>query len=84
MSARGHPQLRLQVLVDDVADADGRDDFEEVGGQASVEPRRALVLQDLPEEPRHRHLLAAPRRRCKTKIKTSVSDERNTVETLQT
>lgn len=57
MSARRHSQLRLQLLVHDVADADGGDDFEEVGGQASVEPRRALALQDLFEEPGHFHLL---------------------------
>lgn len=47
------------MLVHHVADADCRDDFEEVGGQASVEPCGALVLQDLPEQTRHRHLLAA-------------------------
>lgn len=52
------------MLVHHVADADGGDDFEEVGGQASVEPRRALGLQDLPEETRHGHLLAAHRRSC--------------------
>lgn len=54
---RGHSQLRLQLLVHDVADADGGDDFEEVGRQASVEPRRALRLQDVSEESAHFHLL---------------------------
>lgn len=47
------------MLVHHVANADSGDDFEEVGGQASVEPSRALVLQDLLEESRHCHLLAA-------------------------
>lgn len=45
------------MLVHHVADADGGDDFEEVGGQASVEPHRAFVLQDLPEESGHGDLL---------------------------
>lgn len=47
------------MLVHHVADADGGDDFEEVGGQAPVETSRALVLQDLPEEARHGQLLVA-------------------------
>ena len=67
VSARFHSQLCLHVLIHHVADADGRDDFEEVGGQASVEPRRALGLQDLLEETRHCHLLVAPCCSCKEK-----------------
>ena len=52
------------MLVHHVADADCGDDFEKVGGQASVEARRALVLQDLSEETAHGHLLAALCRSC--------------------
>lgn len=55
--------MRLQVLVHHIADADGGDDFEEVGGETSVEPHGALGLQDLLEETRHRHLLSALCRR---------------------
>lgn len=47
------------MLVHNIADADGRDDFKEVGGQASVKPSGPLVLQDLPEEAGHCHLLLA-------------------------
>lgn len=47
------------MLVHHVADADGGDDFEKVGGQASVETHRALVLQDLPEDPGHGQLRLA-------------------------
>lgn len=45
------------MLVHNVADADGGDDFQEVGGQASVKPSGSLVLQDLPEEAGHGHLM---------------------------
>lgn len=65
--ARGHSQLRLQLLVHHVADADGGDDFEEVGSQASVEPHRALGLQDLFEEPGHFHLLPTFCSSCQNK-----------------
>lgn len=63
VSARLHSELRLQLLVHHVADADGGDDLEEVWRQAPVEPRRALRLHDLPEEARHGNLRAALRRR---------------------
>lgn len=69
VSAGRHSELCFQVLVDHIADADGRDDFEEVGGQASVEPCRTLGLQDLPEEPGHCHLLGSLCRSCRKKKK---------------
>lgn len=59
VSAWRHSQLCLYVLVHHIADADGRDDFEEVGCKAPVESCGALGLQDLPEEPPHCHLCAA-------------------------
>lgn len=66
--------MGLKVLVHHVADADGGDDFEEVGGQASVQPRRTLGLQDLPEEAIHRHLLFVLCCGCKKNtLKHSVS-----------
>lgn len=49
--------MHLQLLIHHVADADSGDDFEEVGRQAPVESRRALGLQDLPEETAHFQLL---------------------------
>lgn len=46
----GHFERRLCSLVDDVADADGRKDLEEVGRDASVEAGQAFLLQDFPSE----------------------------------
>lgn len=57
ISARCHSQLHLQLLVNHIADADGGDDLEEVRCQASVEPSRALGLQDLPEKSTHFQML---------------------------
>lgn len=73
VSARRHPELRLQLLVHHVADADGGDDLEEVWRQAPVEARRALSLHDLLEEARHGNLRTALRRRCRDK--TTFSSE---------
>lgn len=55
-SPRLHPKRGLDVLIHHIADADGWDDLEEVGGQAAVEASGALRLEDLFEEPRHRGL----------------------------
>lgn len=41
------------MLVHDVADADGRDDLQEVWGQTPIETRGALGLHDLLKESRH-------------------------------
>ena len=59
MSARGHTQRRLDVLVHHVADANCWDDLEEVGPQAPVEAGGSLRLEDVSEDARHRHLPAA-------------------------
>ncbi|TNN52428.1 hypothetical protein EYF80_037388 [Liparis tanakae] len=67
VSERLYPELCLQALVHHVADADGRHDLEEVGGEAPVEAPRALGPQDLPEEAGHRHLRGAGDRSWKDK-----------------
>lgn len=79
VSARCHSELCLQLFVHHIADADGGDDFEEIGGQASVEPSRALGLQDLLEETGHCRLLAALCRSCKDREKKhlTLDDVRN-------
>ena len=51
------PQTGPHVLVDHVADADGRDDLHEVGQDAAVETEEALLLHDLLHHPVHGHLL---------------------------
>lgn len=57
------------MLIDDVADADGRDHFEEVGSQASVQTGGALVLEDLLEQARHGDPGVAIARRWKDRKK---------------
>lgn len=57
------PQCDLQVLVNDITDADRWDDFHEVGGEASVQTRGSFGPNDVPEESRHAHLWSAFQRR---------------------
>lgn len=53
-------QGTTRVLVNHIADGDRRQDLEEVGRNAAVQPREALLSHDLAEQPRH-SLLAAVR-----------------------
>lgn len=73
VSARRHSELRLQLLVHHVADADSGDDLQEVWRQAPVEAHRALRLHNLPEEARHGNLRTALCRRCKDKTNLQLS-----------
>lgn len=50
------PQSLLHVLVDHIGDAHGRDDLHEVGGDAPVQARHALLGQDVAEQTQHGEL----------------------------
>lgn len=52
-------QCDLKVLVDHVADADGRNDLHEVGCQASVESHGPFGPDDVSEQACHVHLRAS-------------------------
>ena len=55
-----HSQEFPNVFIDDVADADGRDNFHEIRGNPSVKTTRSLI-SPYPPEYRHHIVLGAVR-----------------------